>query len=374
MISVFDHFVLHEQVLSNLEKRITFLALALLAIFVLLLFVTKTIFHVKPSSKSFLQKPRNIEKEIEKNRDCARKQQEEEETKGFCITDAMIPDSLSIDKEGTLVEKPLFAENLTTTYCKVGRAYCEGYRESMEDADLVAEGEVVIGTVTIPFELFGLFDGHGGPHASAFVQANLFDYIKNALEKHRAPLTDESIYTSLEEAILKLDADYVESFEGTTATIALIIEGKIWVANVGDSRTILVKNGTATQASEDAKPYIPRYKKKIEKLGGQVLGKRVNGYLAVGTAIGDRAVVGKEGQCCVVANPKITHFPLDNFIGSTLILACDGLYDVATTDEVCKAVSLMESKNSEAFIAKSLVYHAIVHGSKDNVSVMVVRL
>ena len=66
---------------------------------------------------------------------------------------------------------------------------------------------------------------------------------------------------------------------------------------------------------------------------------------------------------------------LEEFRGGYLVLACDGLYDVATTDEVGKAVQKMEQDNETVEnMAKRLVYNAIRCGSKDNVTAMVVEL
>ena len=120
-------------------------------------------------------------------------------------------------------------------------------------------------------------------------------------------LTEEGIFKALHECFRKLDENYTGP-DGTTATVALLLDGKVWVANVGDSRTILVKDGKAIQASEDAKPTMARYKKKIEKLGGEVIFNRVNGYLAVARAIGDKSVIGTTGQCCVSPSPIITTY------------------------------------------------------------------
>ena len=138
----------------------------------------------------------------------------------------------------------------------------------------------------------------------------------------------------------------------------------------------MVKDGKTTQASEDAKPYIERYKKKVEKLGGYVLDERVNGVLAVARAIGDRHIVGDiEGQCCVSPSPKITCYSLKDFENGFLVLACDGLYDVSSSNEAGLYVQLMANRKITAGkMAHQLVYSALSNESKDNVSVMVVGL
>ncbi|OGN58689.1 MAG: hypothetical protein A3C42_01330 [Chlamydiae bacterium RIFCSPHIGHO2_02_FULL_45_9] len=58
-----------------------------------------------------------------------------------------------------------------------------------------------------------------------------------------------------------MKGEFNEPQSGTTATVAMILDGKLWTANVGDSRTIL-DNGI--QLSEDAKPTDTHYRKGIE--------------------------------------------------------------------------------------------------------------
>lgn len=74
-----------------------------------------------------------------------------------------------------------------------------------------------------------------------FVKAQIKTYLINELESNNpATLNDEGIFIALKKCFKKLDADY-HGEGGTTATVAFIIKDEIWVANVGDSRTIFVK-------------------------------------------------------------------------------------------------------------------------------------
>lgn len=304
---------------------------------------------------------RTIQERLEKNRNYAQKQQQDEKAKGFAIVPGEIPAALT-RRNSALLGKSVNLIGGTN----VGIASCQGSRPSMEDADFVAQGLIHTKPDAYPFKLFGVFDGHGGARASSFVKENLSDYLMKELESRcKDGLTEEGIFHSLKVCCKKLHADYQE-LDGTTATIALIINDRLWVANVGDSRTILVnQDGTAIQASEDAKPAIKRYQTKIEKLGGHVVFNRVNGFLAVARAIGDKNVLG------ILPDPKITDYPL-NF--KYLVLACDGLYDVATTNEVGAAIKEMHDKGeSPENMAKRLVQTAIQRGSSDNVSVIVIK-
>lgn len=314
-----------------------------------------------------------IAQRLQKNRDFAAAQQKNESAKGFTLDWSPIPETYESNNGDVPLEGELYPKNeLGVTL--VGTASCQGHRLSMEDATLVSHFTFDGKGGPVEADLLGIFDGHGGADASKFVQDNLIEYLKKALKEHcNQALTEDEIFLALKKCCKKLDDDYKVTGDGTTATIALIIGGKLYIANVGDSRTIYVnKQEKAIQASEDAKPTIDRYQRKIEKLGGFVALKRVNGLLAVARAIGDKQIAAN-GQCLISPNPKITSYPIDDC--KFIVLACDGLYDVATTDEVGKAINEMNRKGITVDeMAKRLVWSALKNNSKDNISVVVCKV
>lgn len=315
----------------------------------------------------------DIQNRLTKNIQLAKKQQQEENEKNFKLQTGILPTTLAFGK-------PLKSESKLIKDFSVGIASCEGRRNGMEDADLATEISFTVNGETYQAQLFGIFDGHGGKSASQYVKENLPHYLSQALEKNNAiQLSDEGIWNALKECFVNLDQDYNRNNDGTTATVAMILENKIWVANVGDSRTILSNGEEAIQLSEDAKPGMERYKKTIEKLGGVVNSHfstpRVNGRLAVARAVGDKEIIGANGGCCVSPKPKITNYSLDQMQNGHLILACDGLYDVASTRQVAKAVEEMSNREETVeAMAQRLVEGAIQSGSGDNVSAMVIKL
>lgn len=86
---------------------------------------------------------------------------------------------------------------------------------------------------------------------------------------------------------LKGDGGYGESYAGCTANVALIHKNTLYVANAGDSRTVLCRGDKAFEMSEDHKPDNPLEKSRIEKAGGFVSDGRVNGNLNLSRAMGD---------------------------------------------------------------------------------------
>lgn len=262
---------------------------------------------------------------------------------------------------------------------RIGVSHAQGRRPTMEDEHLATSFNLNIAGRNYPIQLFGIFDGHGGRDAARYVRDNLRNKLQEALVEFNAGnLSDVGIWKALKMTTVRLNRDFKNAYgarsenQGTTATIALILDQKLWTANVGDARTVLDNNGTPIQLTEDAKPSDPRYKRGIVKRGGDVRVHgvpRVNGVLAVARAVGDHGLNG-----AVSARPKITVKPLSEIQpGSHLILSCDGIYDVARTQDVVNAVH--GNRNlSAGTLARNIVYSAYNSGSTDNLSSMVVKI
>ena len=68
----------------------------------------------------------------------------------------------------------------------------------------------------------------------------------------------------------------------------LITESKIYCANAGDSRAILVREKAGAIAlSKDHKPNLQQEQQRIEAAGHSVSMERVDGSLALSRALGD---------------------------------------------------------------------------------------
>lgn len=78
-----------------------------------------------------------------------------------------------------------------------------------------------------------------------------------------------------------------EDISGSTAVCTLISPTHFFVANCGDSRGVLSRNGEAAFSTQDHKPINPAEKERIQRAGGSVMIQRVNGSLAVSRALGD---------------------------------------------------------------------------------------
>lgn len=268
------------------------------------------------------------------------------------------------------------------TQAEAGIAHLKGIRPTMEDTHIATVITININGVTHEIPLYGIFDGHGGPDCALYLEkhlkAHLTHKLELALKQAATPEEEEAaIFNVLKLAFVDLGAEYLKSkgMGGSTANIALIFKNHIWVANVGDTRAILVKNGRAIALSEDAKPALEKYKRGVENRHSMVLNidgiPRVGGNLATARAIGhDETTSG------VNPRAKVIKFPLDLLQGEEntfLVIACDGLWDVASANQVAHMVNSI-AKKSAAEIAETLVLKAFMAGSEDNVSALVFPL
>ena len=165
-------------------------------------------------------------------------------------------------------------------------------------------------------------------------------------EKQCLPIDLDHFKASIRQGFLELDEKlkglprFVSGDErsGSTAIVTIVTNTHIVFANCGDSRALLSRNGGQIAfATVDHKPYNENEKLRIEKAGGSVIIQRVNGSLAVSRALGDFDYKRVENLPCteqlVSAEPELTcieRSPDDEF----LVLACDGIWDVMSNQEV----------------------------------------
>ncbi|KAH7731793.1 Protein phosphatase 2C containing protein [Aphelenchoides avenae] len=117
---------------------------------------------------------------------------------------------------------------------------------------------------------------------------------------------------------------------GTTACVALLYKDRVVVANVGDSRAVLSRGGTAVDLSVDHKPEDALEKARVEAAGGHVSEDgRVNGGLNLSRALGDHcyktnAELPVEAQLISpVPDIKVEQITDDDTL---LVVACDGIW------------------------------------------------
>lgn len=179
-----------------------------------------------------------------------------------------------------------------------------GARKHMEDAHTIIQDLCIESLSRLglhPQSFFAVYDGHGGDEASAFLGDELhhsiideFFFKKDELKQLMAKSQDEihaMIQHRLVAAFEKTDELFLQSSEhpqaGSTATTVLIAGNHLFVANTGDSRTVLSRKGVASRLSNDHKPNRPDEAQRVRDTGGFVIHGRIMGELAVSRAFGD---------------------------------------------------------------------------------------
>lgn len=244
-----------------------------------------------------------------------------------------------------------------------GYSSFRGKRVSMEDCYDLKSAKIDGQTIY----LFGIFDGHGGSRAAEYLKEHLFDN----LTRHPKFMTHTKL--AISETYRRTDSDFLAAEsntsrdDGSTASTAVLIGKRLYVANVGDSRAVISKTGKAIPLSDDQKPNRSDERKRIEDAGGVVMWAgtwRVGGILAMSRAFGNRLL-----KQFVVAEPEIQEQVVDDEL-EFLVLASDGLWDVVTNED---AVSLVRVEDEPEAAARKLTETAFSCGSADNITCIVVR-
>lgn len=277
-----------------------------------------------------------------------------------------------------------------------------GWKDTMEDTHIAANFIIKAGGKDVPVRILGVFDGHGETDMAArHAMQNIIFFLTQQLELYNADgLTERGIWNALKIGFVNLNLDYSAfdsasdsasdsafdpafdcdqtEYGGTTACVALIINNVLWVANLGDSRAILInRNGEDIQLSEDAKAGDEIYKHSIEKRDGTVIFEgecdRIEGMLEPARALGDHELCGAAS-----ARPKITRYPLTGFSGC-LVLVSDGVTDtmIAPNLEIGSLVRTMLQKmpNPESVnLASRIVRKSLRARDGDNITAIVALL
>lgn len=119
-------------------------------------------------------------------------------------------------------------------------------------------------------DLYGVFDGHGGPHVLTYIALSLTSLIFSKVAAYAAqafPLVfaeklaefPDEVDKAIASAYHEIDREVKTwaHYLGSTAVIAYINHNTLYVSNVGDSRAVLSRGGLAYRLSHDHKPDDP---------------------------------------------------------------------------------------------------------------------
>lgn len=223
----------------------------------------------------------------------------------------------------------------------------KGTRSTMEDTIILRKKN--------NFEIFAVLDGHGGRETANIVSHFLPEYIN--------VFSVEEIKNSLKKIDGILHKSEVR--DGSTLVLVMKQDDRIICCNIGDSRALLVKfDGSTVPLTCDHKPTDRSEFNRIRDRNSYISDGRIGGILAISRAIGDFVIPG------ISSEPDIHCHKIESD-DYRLVLACDGVFDVLTNEEVGMIAS---EKQTATYVAYKIKMKSYSRLSQDNISVIVIDL
>ncbi len=253
----------------------------------------------------------------------------------------------------------------TSTAIRYGVAETIGFREQMEDTHVVRKEERL--------RLFSaeVYDGHAGSLAAEIAAESLTDYFIRDERSGNIEIGPPFLSAeALREAYLAVDRRIVAqgTESGAAAATLYLQEERFLAANAGDARIVIGEGRSTIELTLDHKPDLPEERARIESLGGRVISldlPRLQGTLAMSRALGDAPL-----KPFITAEPRIS----EGLLGRSddlAIIACDGLWDVFTSEEALATARIADDPEEAARLLRET---ALVRGSTDNITVIVLDL
>ena len=225
--------------------------------------------------------------------------------------------------------------------------------------------------------IFILCDGHGGSYLSKRIPNMIVNKFLKGID-----LSDKNI---VENIFKEIDSYLYNEYylknkkrEGTTCSIILIIDNAIIGINLGDSAYLI------NSYDKYEYPFIHRPNNKIEiarilEAGHKIIkvGKdfRIDGRLSLSRSFGDYTYKFCNNKFnnvngAVSCIPNFERYEKDfDFI----ILGSDGFWDFVNKKNVLTYLKLNIRNKSTSLIVSDLIKIAIQNGSKDNISIIVIK-
>ena len=294
----------------------------------------------------------------------------------------------------------------------------QGKKETQEDRYIQGSRAGRLGT------MFGVFDGHGGTNSAEYVAKHLPNNVSQLWQRAAAstygalgrrdsfgggdalsllPETRRKL-SCLEEAFPLTDRELMSylrrkgAVDGTTALLVLISGDDrdrltLLCSHVGDCRAVLCRSGAAHRLTRDHRPDRKDEQQRIRAAGGGVLqvagiwrcttaagaarakdaragfDNESHTYLSCSRTLGDPELKMNADRPILSNAPDSSATPLeadDLFF----VIACDGVWDVLTDQQVCDLV--LEKWGDPAAAASAIVRTALSSGSGDNLTAQVV--
>jgi PPM family protein phosphatase len=253
-----------------------------------------------------------------------------------------------------------------------GRASDVGVQRQLNEDSLFAlECVAMEAAGNTPTGLYVVADGMGG-HASGEVASSIAirtiagligKVVDGRISGETPPMDDEALGKLLRDSILEANHRITQYSQerhndmGTTVTMALVLGNRVTVANVGDSRTYLWREGKLHQISQDHSL--------VARLiaAGQLTaeeGRHFDRRNEIYRALGDAHMTADEID---IFHVRLR--PLD-----ALVLCSDGLWEMVRDEDIER---IMLDAPDLPTAAQQLIDAANRNGGEDNISVIIAQ-
>lgn len=220
--------------------------------------------------------------------------------------------------------------------------------------------------VLLPDKVYVVADGVGGGNAGEIASRTAVNEIANYVVEH--PISQmnnkyaivnylQDCIDAANDKIFKMSNTYEEN-SGMATTIAVVYaaEGRVFIANVGDSRVYLFRRGQLVQLTEDH-----TYVNTLVKAG--ILSKEE-------AAIDERKNVITKA---LGAEPSVEpdFFQVEIERDDMFIICTDGLYDEVPSEEM---IHVLEQNLSMSDVCSELVQRANGNGGHDNITIISLKV
>ncbi|CAE7482639.1 unnamed protein product [Symbiodinium natans] len=221
---------------------------------------------------------------------------------------------------------PLLPEEESGGGVDYGYAVAKNERSHMEDA-------VDIKDDVAGYRFFAVYDGHAGSQAVIVAKENLPRILGRYLQdEENVEGAIKAAFKAADEEVMqvlvnnKVTAD-AQTSSGTVACLGLLKNKEMWIANLGDCRAVVSKDGNATAISRDHAPEKNVAEAaRLKQSGVSVEAGYVDEHVAVSRALGNVRFCTGNKVNGIMNEPEVFRVPIDDDV-DFMMIGSDGIWD-----------------------------------------------
>ena len=207
--------------------------------------------------------------------------------------------------------------------------------------------------------LFLVADGMGGhkagDYASRYCVEKVVESIKNGTIRSPISIMERAIQEANAAVYSKAESEETLNGMGTTIVAATILGSELYIANVGDSRAYLIREGIHQITEDHSLVEAMIQSGDIDRKDARLHPNKNVITRAIGTAVTVQA----------------DFFEISVEEGDILLLCTDGLTNMIEDDEICQ---IIKSETDMKKIGTELVRVANANGGRDNIGIVLVQI